>query len=206
MSQVSPIDRRITRTKAAIRCALAVCVNESGFDTLSVKDITTRAGVNRGTFYLHYHDKVDLIEKVQAEVIQDFERIILESDPTSFADLARLEEPLPVIISLFTYLKENADLMNALLKLKGDVAFHTHIKRALETNLRKIGFLAGAEPEQFQVPGDYLISYVLSAYLGVLQQWLQSGCIESPEEMAGILSKLSVEGPVRVMAGGKGTY
>ncbi len=202
MSQDSPIDRRITRTKAAIREALAACVNEAGFDDLSVKDITSRAGINRGTFYLHYHDKSELMQQIQAEVILEIERIILASAPMRLADLADRVTPLPVVVCLFSYLRENAALINALLKQKGDVAFHSQIRCALERNLREVGFLAGTEPEQFQVPANYLISYVLSAHLGVLQEWLQTGCRESPEEMARILTKLSLDGPVRTMATG----
>jgi len=52
-------DRRIARTKAAIREALVALIEEKGFDALTVKDIATRANINRGTFYLHYKDKFD---------------------------------------------------------------------------------------------------------------------------------------------------
>lgn len=200
MSQDSPIDRRIKRTKAAIREAMAACVNEAGFDDLSVKDITRRAGINRGTFYLHYHDKTDLVRQIQDEIILDVEQIILNSAPSSLAELSASAAPLPVLVRLFNYLKGDAALINAMLMQPGCGGFHEKIRCALERNLRDIGFFAGAEPSRFQVPARYLISYVLSAHLGVLQEWLQSGCQESPEEMARILSTLSLDGPVRAMA------
>ena len=43
------IDRRILRTRLVIRAALAELIEEKGFDGLTVKDITTRANINRGT-------------------------------------------------------------------------------------------------------------------------------------------------------------
>ncbi|EEL70861.1 hypothetical protein IGA_00005 [Bacillus cereus HuA3-9] len=55
-------DLRVARTKEAIRDALTELINEKGFDSITVKDITARANINRGTFYLHYRDKYDLFD------------------------------------------------------------------------------------------------------------------------------------------------
>ena len=60
----------------------------------------------------------------------------------------------------------------------------------------KLGTLSGLRTENFLVPQEYLISYVLNANLGVLQAWLMAGCKESPQEMAQILFRLSFDGPM----------
>ncbi|EOR21870.1 coenzyme F390 synthetase, partial [Niallia nealsonii AAU1] len=44
-------------------------------------------------------------------------------------------------------------------------------------------------------PVDYLVSYITSAHLGVIQQWLNGGRKETPEEMAQILSTITMNGP-----------
>ncbi|MEH6996395.1 TetR-like C-terminal domain-containing protein, partial [Neobacillus drentensis] len=49
--------------------------------------------------------------------------------------------------------------------------------------------------ENLLVPGQYLASYLASAHIGVIQQWLESGRKESPHEMARILSTIAVNGP-----------
>ena len=54
-------DLRIIRTKESIREALVELIEEKGFEAITVKDITTRAKINRGTFYAHYQDKYDLM-------------------------------------------------------------------------------------------------------------------------------------------------
>jgi AcrR family transcriptional regulator len=82
----SSIDRRIVRTKVAIREALVSLVEEKGFEALSVSDLTRRADINRGTFYLHYQDKFDLLEQTETEIIRDFEAIILQANDLNFAD------------------------------------------------------------------------------------------------------------------------
>ena len=68
MSDAISNDRRITRTKLAIRTALVALIEEKGFDVLTVKDITTLANINRGTFYLHYQDKFDLLKQIEVEI------------------------------------------------------------------------------------------------------------------------------------------
>lgn len=49
--------------------------------------------------------------------------------------------------------------------------------------------------ENLLVPSEYLIAYLASAHIGVLQQWLNSDGKESPEEMARILFTITVKGP-----------
>jgi len=194
-SDTSP-DRRIIRTKLAIREALVELIAEKGFDSLSVRDITTRANVNRGTFYLHYQDKFDLLDQIEMEIVQAVEKIVLQANSLNLADFNSIDKPLPVGVSMFEYFKENAALMHAILGMGGDFAFMTRIRQAVEKNL-KLGFLAGMKAEKFLVPSEYLISYILSAHFGVIQTWLQKGCIESPKEMALIVSRLSWDGPIR---------
>jgi AcrR family transcriptional regulator len=197
MNEEASLDRRITRTKVAIRAALVALIEEKGFEALSVSNITKRADINRGTFYLHYKDKFDLLEQTEADIIRDFEEIILRANALNFADFNSVDKPLPVVVVLFEYLKENAALMHAILGLKGGIAFQTRLRQTVEKNL-KLGFLAGIKAENFLVKSEYLISYALSAHFGVIQTWLQKGCMESPHEMAIVLSKLSLYGPLRM--------
>ena len=197
MSEEPPIDRRILRTKVAIRAALVALIQEKGFDALTVSDITTRANINRGTFYLHYKDKFDLLDQTEADIIRDVENIVLQANSLNFADFNSTDNPLPIVVTMFEYMKENAALMHAILGLEGDFAFLTRLRKTVEKNL-KLGFLAGLKAQNFLVPSEYLITYMLSAHFGVLQIWLQRGCVESPHEMAIVLSKLSMYGPIKM--------
>jgi AcrR family transcriptional regulator len=57
------VDRRIVKTKRLLENALVKLMIEKGFDKISIKDLTEEADINRGTFYLHYKDKYDLLEQ-----------------------------------------------------------------------------------------------------------------------------------------------
>lgn len=62
------LDLRIKRTQKAIKEALFALIEEKGFEHISVKDITDRAMISRNTFYLHYSDKYDLLNKICDEL------------------------------------------------------------------------------------------------------------------------------------------
>lgn len=62
-------DLRIIKTKKAIYSAFFRLLKEKGFEKISVKDISDEAVISRNTFYLHYEDKYDLMEKVCDEMV-----------------------------------------------------------------------------------------------------------------------------------------
>lgn len=192
-------DRRTIRTKKMIRNALSELIEEKGFNDISVTDLTKRADINRGTFYLHYTDKYDLLEKVENEVIQEIQEQTKDIDSINLLNIDALNEPLPFMIKLFEYFKENSNFMKAILGPKGDPIFHSKIKKFIETNLFEKGLSKTFNKENMLVPEEYFISYVLSAHLGVVQQWVESGMKKSPKDMASILTKLFLLGPFGVI-------
>ena len=54
-------DRRIQKTEALLRDALAALVREKPYDDIVVKEILARANVGRSTFYTHFRDKDELL-------------------------------------------------------------------------------------------------------------------------------------------------
>ena len=47
-------DRRVKRTEALLKDTLTTLLAEKDFPQITIRDITDRADLNRGTFYLHY--------------------------------------------------------------------------------------------------------------------------------------------------------
>lgn len=61
------IDPRIIRTRKLIMDAFIQLSTKKDFKDITIKDITKEATVNRATFYYHFMDKYDLLEKVLKE-------------------------------------------------------------------------------------------------------------------------------------------
>ena len=196
MKAKQTVDRRIARTRLAIREALVGLIKEKGFDALTVRDIVLLANINRGTFYLHYKDKFDLLEKTETEILNEIYQIFIKTSSIGFDDDHVTDQLQELIISLLVYVKDHAELMHAILGLQGDYSLVKRFRVMLDQNL-KLGVLSGFKEENFLVPKEYLIAYIIQAHLGVLQSWLGSGCQEPPAEIARILFQLSLNGPMR---------
>ncbi len=61
------IDPRILRTRKLIMNAFIEITKKKDFNDITIGDITSAATVNRATFYNHFIDKYDLLEKVLSE-------------------------------------------------------------------------------------------------------------------------------------------
>ncbi|WP_217593505.1 TetR/AcrR family transcriptional regulator [Cohnella sp. GbtcB17] len=192
-------DLRVIRSNQAIREALVELIEEKGFEALTVKDITTRARINRGTFYAHYQDKYDLMDKCEEEIMVRLSALVKQTVPSVTSEMRHAPPHLaiyPLVVAIFTFLNEHSRFMKAALGPKGDMTFQTRFKDFFrETMLGKSPDVLINE-EECLVPAKYFTTYVGSAHIGVVQQWLESGMQESPEEMARILATILVHGPL----------
>jgi len=187
-------DRRIIRTKRLIRDALTELMEEKGFEGITVRDLTQKAEINRGTFYLHYHDKYDLLEQSEAEILIEIQKIAQEINPLDFMNFNREDEPFPFIINLFEFFQENSSFMKVILGPNGDASFQGKLKEFIKQTFFQ-NIMSKINSDNLLVPADYLFAYVSSAHLGVIQHWLDSGMEKSPREIAMILSRITFLGP-----------
>lgn len=184
-------DVRYIRTEAAIQSAFLDLIMEIGFYAITVKDITAKAEVSRGTFYQHYEDKYALLAAYEQKIKEDLLAALIPGRIPFQTDAVKER-----VIRMFTYCEENLVMMRALLGKKGDAEFQQRMKDMLweEVFAQHINYAGLAR--KLDVPEDYLREYVNSSHYRVFQTWLEKEERESPEEVAEIYLKLSVISPV----------
>ena len=186
------MDRRITKSKKALRGALISLMEERGFDGFTVNDLCARADLNRGTFYNHFRDKDDLLARLEDEVMADLDRLQGQMQSLTVRELMKYrvrKAPLPFLVDLFGYLREQGDFLHAVLGPGGDVRFGPRLRDAVCMNLIQsiLHERYRNNPEPFV---QYYVAFYASAYLGVIQRWLETGMRETSEEMALIAMRL----------------
>lgn len=186
------VDRRITRSKKALRDALIVLMEERGFDGITVNDLCVRADLNRGTFYNHYQDKEDLLETFEDEIMEELDRFQAKMKDLSLKEILYFQvkkKPLPFLVELFDYLREEGRFLHAVLGPGGDVGFGPRLRDSVCGNLIQsiLHERYRNDPTPFV---NYYIAFFASAYLGVIMQWIETGMRESSEEMALIAMRL----------------
>ena len=191
-STAAPQDRRITRSKRALSDALIELMEERSFDGFSVNDLCERADLNRGTFYNHFRDKDDLLAQLEAEVMDDLDRLQAQMQNLTVRELlgyrAR-KKPLPLLVELFDYLREQSDFLHAVLGPGGDVRFGPRLREAVCENLVQ-NILHEKYRDNPTVFVEYYVAFYAAAYLGIIAHWIERGCPESSETMARIAMRL----------------
>lgn len=185
-------DRRIVRSKRALRSALISLIETKGFEAITVNDLCSAADLNRGTFYNHFSDKEHLLVSFEDEVMDDIALIRSEMSKLSVKDVMAYcisKKPLPFLVSLFDYLRGQGDFLHAVLGSGGDPGFGSRLRDNFCTNL-----IEGVLHEKYRNDTDpfvrYYISFYASAYLGVITHWIETGMKEDSQTMALIAMRL----------------
>lgn len=188
-------DRRQIRTNQLLRKTLFELMQEKSVNAITVTDITSRADINRGTFYLHYRDVPDMLEKLKEEVMAEIRQIVLSIDPRDTKNYAEKGEPYPESVQIFEVLIKHGDFLKAIVGPNGDISFVRHFRQFMTENMYdKQAFRMAAQNSR--IPSDYLIAYMTSANIGLVIHWIESGMNLSAEEMGALMTQLINYGPL----------
>lgn len=187
------MDRRILKTNNLIRKALTDLMKQKTFDKITIKDLTEKADINRATFYLHYKDKYDLLEQYQNDILKEIQTIIESVFKTFENQLIPINDAntiTPFLTCIYECFKENADFMEVILGNNGDLNFQIKFKNLIENLIVKISI--DTNDSKCCIPIKYLIETAASIHIGIIHKWISDGMIETPSELADIVSKLVV--------------
>ncbi|WP_127532909.1 TetR/AcrR family transcriptional regulator [Paenibacillus kobensis] len=188
------IDRRRARTKQLLYQALMSLLTEQGVEHLTVTDITNRADVNRGTFYLHYKDVPDMLEQIKDEVFESIRSEVIQLDFKQAMACADRNEPYPISVAIFEQFALHADFLKAMFGTKGDLSYAHRFRALMAANIyEKMRY---NPPSDLAVPFDYLIAYMTSANFGMLMHWIESGMKQTPAQMGAFMTKIINFGPL----------
>ena len=149
---------------------------------ITVREICERTGIHRSTFYAHYRDIFDLVDKVE----QNMSRQLTE---TFFRKLDENASARDCFIELFTFIREHRDFYLYYLtesKQYGilQLAWDPIRERASARNVDPARFGARTEEEM-----AYHGVFFLVGITAVVRMWLQKGCRETPAELYDLLRR-----------------
>ena len=175
------VDRRVQRTRHALRVALVELIREKGYDAISVEEITQRANLGRATFYLHYKDKDDILLEEFSEKVSDQVRLISEIPATFWAPEQISQNPgdrntlIPAMLLIFKHAAENAEFYRVMLRGQSSKRIADRINEIVVTSYNEVfGVKFKNKPALIyqEVPMDLLAVYFSGALLSCLAWWL----------------------------------
>lgn len=176
------LDRRIRKTRAMLRDGLASLLEEKNIRDIKVKELVEKVDINRSTFYLHYTDIYDMLEKIEEELVDDIKQAF-EEHPLG------PKENTPLFIKdIFDILSENRKICKALVGPHGDMAFVVRIENIIGTHA--IDGIAPRLKDTSQAELAYIYAYCLNGCVGIIKNWLLSDAPETPQEMSDIMFRM----------------
>ncbi len=173
---------RVRRTRKLLREALIELIEERGFDSLTVGEITERAMVSRAAFYRNYPDKYALVEQVFEEAMQALLHAISEPE---------MAHSPQIWVKFFEHVTEYERLYGALLGRKGSSWFVLKMRASLVDLVKAFGRLVpqwqpNAVPPVSLYPAsdDLIPDLVATMLVEAITWWLEHGRPYSPDEIA----------------------
>lgn len=177
------VDRRVRKTKAQLREGLAHLMLEKSIKEITVKELVDKVDINRSTFYLHYSDIYQMLQKIEEEALENITCMLTDS-PVDFSDK---ESTLAFTTKFFSILDSDKDLCRALLGPHGDMAFVEQIENLLaSTFLKQLpGRFSKDDPDL-----KYAYAFTLNGCVGLIKVWLSQPVQESAAHMAELTCRL----------------
>lgn len=186
-------DPRVQRTRELIRNAFVDLLEETDLEKITVNRITDKATINRVTFYLHYRDIPDMIDKIADDILREMKEALdkKEDEPEKPRRDAEEERgPSAVFVRMLEYIEKNAKLFKLLLATKRVPVFTERFQKMTieQISARIEQRFANQSPPG--VPADIGTWYLYSAYIGTIFFWLQNDMPYRPSYLAEQISRL----------------
>ena len=172
MTQVKT-DPRILRTRKLIMDAFIALSEKKEFKDITIKDITSEATVNRATFYYHFLDKYDLMEKVLKEDL-----MVNVNDEIAKHDELNQETIISIFLSVTNFQKSLSTKCR-----KSFEAFQTTIEAIIIKELEGIFYRMLSKQSSSTTDHSLRITAVMLSWgiYGAAMDW-QDNCTMPPEE------------------------
>lgn len=189
-------DLRVIRTRKMIRESFIDLIQEKGYESITIRDIADHALINRATFYLHYVDKQDLVDKLIDEVFSELTDII---NPCVYIQKreVKISQFQSMIEAIFTNIFHHAKFYQIMLSEKGVHGFNLRMQGVLQEKFRKEFSTIDLQEQKLSTPPELLIHFISSALIGTVEWWVNNDLVYSPKHMAVQIVNLITVGPLQ---------
>ncbi|HVI41437.1 MAG TPA: TetR/AcrR family transcriptional regulator [Anaerovoracaceae bacterium] len=190
-------DLRITRTKKRIKDALIQLLQEKSYEQITIQDIADKAMINRNTFYLHYLDKADLLEKISIACLDDLKACLNESRFKS--EQFSPDDFLEIIEAVFQSIEQNLAVYQSFMGKCECPNFKTLLKTIISDHISQ-----GIQRKS-KFKGKNLITlkihteYMTSGLVGVINLWLDKENNISTPDVLDTLYQIYLKGNLELL-------
>ena len=177
-------DRRSRRSQKLLKKGLLELMREKKFSAISVRDVTERADMNRGTFYLHYPDTTSLLQSVETDMLAEAQ-ILIDEHLAEFEAGGSLR---PVFKPILDYIVEHRPEFEALFATNSTSNFTDRLQDLIHRNgvsLVQAKFHGVASSQM-----DFLINFIGYGLIGLIKTWFDQDMVIPRENLVQLADRL----------------
>lgn len=195
----SSTDLRAVKTRAAIQSHFLDLLLEKNFNEITVKNIARAANIGRGTFYLHYEDKFDLLGKLMDEGLT---ATIDNFHPHEYFQNGRVipDRIVHFALEIFDHFSNNERFFRAMLFNEGISSFRYRMQqRFLQKFRHEVQDLPAAGGVSDPITMEILPIFISSGMIGLVGWWFKNNMRISKEDMARKIFQVMTKGPLQTL-------
>lgn len=179
-------DRRVVKTKRAIKNAFAKLLSQKDINNITISDIAAEADINRKTFYNYYAGIHEVIDEIENDIIRRFDDALTEIDFKN-----SLNSPYLIFEKLTNIINADMDFFGYLLSMNSNVSLSSKITDLLTGKVKSL-ILRYVETEETRV--DIMLEFMISGMVAVYKRWFNSDRSEPVEEISSQIKTLALQG------------
>jgi len=166
-------DRRVARSRRALKEALTDLILERGYEAVTVQDVIDRADVGRSTFYAHFLDKDDLLMAILAD---------LEMPAPDHTAWTPDDPAFGWTLELFRHFGSGRRLFKAVAGSQSGALARRETTRRLEelagAELSRVG--AGRKLDALRL--EIVVRFLVGTFIGFMDWWMREENEHLPAE------------------------
>ena len=179
-------DRRVIKTKRAIKNALMHLLNDRDINDITISDIAAQADINRKTFYNYYSGVHEVIDEMEDDIISHVDEALTDID---FID--NLENPYLIFEKLTSVISTDMDTFGYLLGMNTNVGLLSKMVDLLKAKVKSV-ILPVVELDELRL--NLMLEFMITGMVAVYKRWFNSDRRASIDEISRQMNVLAFKG------------
>ena len=194
MSEEEKTDRRIRKSKEAIRTALVKLLTHKNLENRTITEIAKEADINRKTIYNNYENIFQVIEEIENDIVNSFNDVLSKINLEE-----NLKQPLDFFETLTNIIQNDFEFYSDLVQTQkvGEINLIAKITETLKERV-KANLPKGLFQDKFTM--EFSVNYIITGMMEGYKEWLQNPKEISLEKLAQTMNTLIFSGLNGILA------
>ncbi len=180
------MDRRVIKTKRAIRKAFFTLLSEKNINEISVTDISRIAEINRKTFYNYYTGVFQLVDELEDDILSKLGATLKEIDI-----IECLKYPKKLFELFDQTIGVNDPFLRTMLEADRASGFFTKFENEIIGLIRdEVARQLHSDPKAT----EFVIHFIVAGEVGVYKAWLRSDRTFPGDKLSEMINEMALNG------------